>query len=360
MKTHFSLSRLMIAVLISFILLSCEKENSLSTEGKNQVISELEIQAKNLKSEVISKAEDSDTMQINLPVTKEMEAKVIEVVKPVKEIVEKLLNEDKTGTYQAYKKDLEQLNKYTDPKEQASLVEEIQKKYLEFFQELWKKADIDEKAYQMKIKNIFPDDVKETIQFTEFLNFSMHVKKHTRDNTPPSPTPVPQNICIDPKSLLFGINKSEKSLFSRADVIVTPDLVEGHTVSEVAGFSKATAGIGSNITVPGTFPDDNKQVRVRKSFTWHGHILAISFIGCAFATMEYSTFVNEEFLRLWAPVTWLSFKDIDEVKTEEYVTPKVGLLRFGVIVYSDTYAGAAALSFSTSNCDKIEWSICEE
>lgn len=346
---------------MSFTLCSCDKEG-MQPDDKSVFKDDAE-KVRRLPE----RKSDATTEQLhlNLPVTEEMTAAVIEVVKPIREVVEKLLNEDKTGTYEAYKKDAQVLSTMKDPIEKEKFVASIHEKYFEFFSEVWKKADVDEEAYQKRIKNIFPIEVQETIKFKEFLTFSMHVKKPTRDqhpNPPAPPAPAPENICLNPATLWFGIKHEDHGAISVARADVDHENVHAFSLASVAGYGNATAGLASDITIPGTFPDDDRLLRVKKTFTWKAEITAFSFIGCSFASVYVTTVANEEYLRLWAPVTWIAFDKFDEQKMEEYLIQKKFLynIRYGVSVNADSFAEILASSTSSSTCLDVKWSICEE
>lgn len=351
----------MITALTSFALFSCDKED-MRPDDKSIFNGNATEQLRRLPE---SKSDATEKLHVKLPVTEEMTAAVIAVVKPIREVVEKLLNEDKTGMYEAYKKDAETLSAMKDPFEKRKFVEAIHEKYFDFFSEVWKKADVDEGAYQEKIKNIFPREIGETIKFKEFLTFSMHVKKPTRDHNPvppAPPAPAPENICMNPATLWFGIRHEDHGGISVARADVDHENVHAFSLASVAGYGNATAGLASDITIPGTFPDDDRLLRVKKTFTWKAEITAFSFIGCSFASVYVTTVANEEYLRLWAPVTWIAFDNFDEQKMEEYLIQKKFLynIRYGVSVNADSFAEILASSTSSSTCLDVKWSICEE
>ena len=364
MKTNSLLHASMMTVMLSLIVFSCDQEVMMQkrdTPTNAEVLTE----TNKITPDGITKLDESEKITVELPITKEMEDAVVEVVKPVKDVVEKLLNEDKSGTYEAYKKDVERLITLKEDKEKELFVDQIKEKYFPFFNEIWKKADIDDEMYQQKIKNIFPEDIQETIEFKEFLTFSVHKKKPTRDHEPhplPPAPPASENICFKPQSAWFAVTHTEHSALSITSAFATDINVATSTLASEAGYSNATAGMVSNITIPGTFPDDDKVLRVKKTFKWSGNALAISILGCSFASMQYSSVMMEEFYRVWAPVTWLGVKTLDEDRAEEYIILKKFLynIRYGVSTYSDSYAGFLASSTSSSMCYRMKWDVCEE
>src|SRR5687768_1866052 len=70
--------------------------------------------------------------KINAHITKEIEAQIIEIVKPVKDRIENLYKEDVTGNYASYSSEIEKLGKITESKEKMSMAQKIQKKYYPF------------------------------------------------------------------------------------------------------------------------------------------------------------------------------------------------------------------------------------
>jgi hypothetical protein len=362
MKTLFSVRTIMSVACLSMLLVSCN--DPVSQDESMNAPKESGNQHARSASDDLYAIDKSEMLKLELPVTKEMQDAVVEIVRPVKEVVEKLLNDDKTGTYQAYKEDAERLVKLEDAKEIQALTKEIQQKYFEFFKEVWTKADVDEAGYQQKIKDVFPKEIQETIAFDEFLTFSMHKKKHTRDNepSPAPPAPAPENICFDPTTTFFGIRYKEKNGLANAENYVYSNRIESWAVGEFAGLGKATTGYASNITIPGTFPDDDRLLRVKKTFQWKGYCTAISVIGMSFASVYYTTVATEEYLRLWAPITWVSTKTFDEPKMEEYLINKRFMynIRYGVSTYADGFGEIGALATASSEADDIMWSVCEE
>jgi hypothetical protein len=170
MKTLFSLRKVMSAACISILLISCNDpltpDDSLLAQKKTNN------QNARSASDDPYALDKSEIGKIEFPITKAMEDAVVEIVQPVKDVVEKLLNEDNTGTYRAYKEDAERLIKSIDATEREELTKQIQEKYFEFFKEVWAKADVDEAAYQQKIKEVFPKEIQETKAYKRSRTFS--------------------------------------------------------------------------------------------------------------------------------------------------------------------------------------------
>jgi hypothetical protein len=82
----------------------------------------------------------------------------------------------------------------------------------------------------------------------------------------------------------------------------------------------------------------------------------------SFASVHYTTVATEEYLRLWAPITWVSTKTFDEPKMEEYLINKRFMynIRYGVSTYADGFGEIGALATASSEADDIMWRVCEE
>lgn len=309
--------------------------------------------------------------KINAHITKEIEAQIIEIVKPVKERIEKLYNEDVSGNYASYSSEIEKLGKITDSKEKKSTAQNIQKKYYPFIKKIWDQAKIDEEMYKQKLISIFPDNVKETIRFGEFLNFTMG-SSHQK----PAPPPAPVNICVNANSLFRGTFGVEGGAIGGTRVQVAPanppspaEIVAGAD-AVILGFYRSEGWLHNTVTMPGTFPIDNKSLRATKSFDWHGRGIAYTVLGCAWSTVAYTTDANTtdfnvmgEIYTVVAPVTFIQIIEQNTSKTEESVIPKTDLksVQFGITCYASA-SSSIFLSWghATSSCALLKWDICEE
>jgi hypothetical protein len=314
----------------------------------------------------------------NTHITKEIEAQINEIVRPVKDRIEKLYNEDATGNYASYSSEIEKLSKITDGKEKRSMALKIQKKYYPFVKNIWDQAKIDEEMYKQKLISIFPANVKETIRFGEFLNFTMGSSYQKPPPPPPAPPApeAPKNICVNANSLFRGTFGVEGGAIGGTRVQVAPanppspaEIVAGADAA-VLGFYKCEGWLHNTVTMPGTFPLDNKLLRSTKKFDWRGSGVAFTILGCAWATVAYTTDANTtdfnvsgEIYSVVAPVTFIQVIDQTASKTEESVIPKTDLksVQFGITCYASA-SSSIFLSFgnATSSCAMWKWDICEE
>ncbi|MEN9547622.1 MAG: hypothetical protein RIR12_213 [Bacteroidota bacterium] len=298
----------------------------------------------------------------NISITKAMEDKVIEVVKPVKEKMEALLKEDRSGNFEAYSAEVLNLGKLKNIEEKNLALSKIQKKYYSFIKSAWQKAGIDESLYQQKLKNIFPPALRETIRFTEFLNFS--ISGQNTPPAPPPPPPAPSNLCIDALTHFFNLKDVTKTLNANADVLASQNYIRTGCGASIAGYTLATGAIISDLKIPGTFAGDDKMIRINKTYVWRANATAVSVLGCSFATIATTTESEawDVFIRTWAPVIFISSVTKNEVKSVQTKVKKSTPvnIRFGVQVNSSCFAEIAAGSFADSICDNLTWSECEE
>ena len=316
--------------------------------------------------------------KIKAHITKEIEAQITEIVRPVKDQIEKLYNEDATGNYASYSSDIEKLSKITDSKEKISMAQKIKKRYYPFIKKIWDQAKIDEEMYKQKLINIFPANVKETIRFGEFLNFTMG-SSYQKPPAPPPPAPSPEapvNICANANALFRGTFGVEGGAIGGTRVQVAPanppspaEIVAGADAL-ILGFYKSEGWLHNTVTMPGTFPIDNKLLRSTKKFDWRGSGVAFTLLGCAWSTVAYTTDANTtdftvsgEIYSVVAPVTFIQTIDQTASKTEESVLPKTDLksVQFGITCYASA-SSSIFLSWgnATSSCAMWKWDICEE
>lgn len=303
-------------------------------------------------------------------ITPEIEKQIVDIVKPVKEKIEKLFNEDITGTAKTYASDMEKINKITDVTDKMQQLKNLEKKYYPFIKNTWALAKIDEADYQQKLRSIFPSHVKETIRFGEFLNFSM-----SSGNQKPAPPPAPVNICVDANAMFAGSFATGGGPIGGARVQVAParppspaEIVTS-TNSVALGVFAAQGWIRNTISIPGTFPLDAKSVRSKKTFDWRGNATAFTFLGCSWATVAFSTNPDSDFSvggethSIVTPVTFILWINERTAMTEETVIPKTNLpaIRFGITCFASSSTSLfLSFSHSSSTCALTQWQVCEE
>jgi len=244
--------------------------------------------------------------QVRLPkttghVTPKIESKINELVKPVREQLEKLYNADKTGTYKSYVDDLKAISKITDLDKRLTSLKEFEKKYYPFVKKTWDAAAIDEAFYQQKLRGLFEPQIRETIRFREFLNFSISSGSQAPPPpAPPAPAPTPSNICIDANNMFRGSMGFEEGAIGGAKVVVaqanppSPAEIVSSADATILGMYKARGWLRNTVSIPGTFPIDAKMVRVKKTFSWLGKGAAFTLFGCSWSTVAFSTDTEDD------------------------------------------------------------------
>ncbi|MDZ4795300.1 MAG: hypothetical protein SGI83_13550 [Bacteroidota bacterium] len=306
-------------------------------------------------------------------ITKELEARIIETVKPVLEQIEKLLSEDGSGNYALYKDEVRKVNEAKSADEKMLLLQKIQKNFYPFIKSIWDQAKIDDNQYQQKIKGLFPDHLKETIRFKEFLNFT--ISSSSQKPIPPPP-PKPSNTCVDANTLFKGLFGIDGGAIGSVQVQVAParppspaEIVVGAGAA-IIGFYRGQGWIRNTITIPGTFPSDSRSLRSKKTFDWRGTASAASIAGCSWSTVAYSSAPNDtdfrssgEIYTAVAPVIFLCIFTKKASKTEEAVFSKTDLtgLQFGLTCYgSATSSIFLSHAHAHSAAAIIKWEVCEE
>jgi hypothetical protein len=311
----------------------------------------------------------------NQHITKELEAQITEIVRPVKEQLEKILNEDASGTYAMYKDDIRKISELKNSQDKRLQLEKFQKKYYPFIKKIWDQLKIDEGQYRQKLINIFSPQVKETIRFGEFLNFTMSTTS-PKPAPPPPPPPSPSNICVDANTLFSGSFGQDGGAIGGSRVQVAParppspaEIVAAATTAIVGTF-RCRGWIRNTITIPANFPSNYKVLRSKKTFDWRGNVDAVAFLGVSWGTVAYSTSPDDndftvcsEIYTAVAPVIFVSVLNKTASRTEEAIFTKNDTrnIQFGITCYASA-TSSVYLSFSnaTSSCAMTKWDVCEE
>ncbi len=315
-------------------------------------------------------------------ITKEVETRLTELMLPVKQTLEKLLNEDATGNYKAYKDDIQRLDAITNSQDKVKHLEKMQKKYYAFIKNTWAQAKIDEAGYQQKIKNLFPADQKETIRFNEFLNFTMSSPQKPTPPAPPPPPPpppaMPPNICINANANNFfrGSFGMDGGAIGSTHVVVapanppSPAEIVSVAGSGIVGFYRSQGWIRNTLSVPANFPSDYRVLRSTKRFDWLGMASAVTIAGVCWSTVAYTTTPNTpdftdggEMHTAVAPVIWFCTFTKRASKTEEKIFTKDNTTgyQFGITCYASATA-SIYLSYAHAHSAAAiwKWDICEE
>lgn len=298
--------------------------------------------------------------QKNLVVTQEMINKVNNIVKPLREQADKLLQADATGTFKAYQRDVEALNKMKNGAEKSKASAQVIGKYASFYKDIWANIKVDEKAYQTQIRSVFPVAIAERIIFQQYLNFSYSSSTNTNSAPPPAPAPAPENKCIDVCSIAAGEITGDAGLIAGGGGNYGNCYLTANSWGAVAGGNNLYGSLKNNISIPGTLPADNRKLRVTKSFDLKQEAVAFAVLGFGFSETRVMTYRGNEYLMAMAPVIFASSKISQKSYSEEYVIEKTEVSKSVIKASANTFAYFITGNWSYSNCTNIKWTICEE
>lgn len=294
-------------------------------------------------------------------ITKEQLNKLNEMVKPVKETIDKILAEDQTGTYEQYKKEVDLLRKVKNTKEKASLTQKILAEYQGFFDKIWEKANVDENGYQIKIRSIFSPAMAELIHFDPYLGFTV-VTSTTPDSSPPPPAPDPRaDICInDVCTKASGEVKGNSYLISGGGGSYGNCFVKANAWGAVASFSEISSTLNNNIAIPGTIPLDDRRLAVTLDYDVKLQATAFAVLGTSIASASVSEYASSDYMMVFSPILFANSKQLQKTFHSSYIIEKnhVGLSKISA---GSTVINAAIISGSWGDAEasNIRWTVCE-
>lgn len=293
-------------------------------------------------------------------VTKEQINKLNEIVKPVKETIDKLLAEDQTGTYEQYKKEVDLLRKIKNTEEKAGLTQKILAGYQAFFDKIWEKADVDEKDYQIKIRSIFSPAMAEVISFDPYLGFTI-ITSTSPDPTPP-PAPDPRaDICInDVCAKASGEVNGNSYLISGGGGSYGNCFVRANAWGAVASFSEIHSRLRNNIVIPGTMPLDDRRLAVTIDYDVKLQATSFAVFGVNMAHASVSEYASNESVMVWSPVLFANSTQLQKTVHSNYIIEK-SQIGSSKISAGSTVLNAAIISGSWGNAEasNIRWTVCE-
>jgi len=296
----------------------------------------------------------------DLRVTEEIIMKVVEITKPVKEQVNKLLEQDASGTYQAYQEDVKNLNNLKSIDEKNKATAKINEQYYKFFSRIWAEAKIDEKDYQQKIRNAFPNGWGVNIQFMPFLNFVFMTSTGKKAVPPPSKPPMPENKCIDVCPIATGEINGSPGLISGGGGSFGNCFIKSNGWSAVAGKNELYGFLRNGISIPGTLPNDARSLRVKKTFIISQQATSFALIGFGYSETWARTFMNYEYMFVMSPVIFVANKFMSKTIQEDYLIPKSSIGQSLFKTYAGTFAFNLSANWCFTECNNIKWTICEE
>lgn len=292
-------------------------------------------------------------------ITQDQIARVKELVKPVKDQIDKLLSEDKTGTYKAYVEEINNLNSAKNAKERSSITGKILDKYSGFFKAVWEKANVDEKSYQTKIRQIFSGIAGGRLEFQSFLSFSFNLSSIASTVLKPG-EPSGPNKCIDVCGIAAGQVTGDAGLISGGGGDYGNCFLRINAWGAVVAKSELYGYLRNSIRIPGTFPNDNRKLRVKKNYELRQQCTSFAAIGFGLAETWVHTYQSSEYLLVMSPVVYGATKINFKTMTEEYVLEKKDVALSLFKSYAGTFAYGVSGNWCYTDCASIKWTICEE
>ena len=281
--------------------------------------------------------------------------RITDIVKPVKEQIEKQLNEDET--YKAYVQDITELNATESFEDKKALTEKVKEKYASYFQKVWEAANIDERSYQLKIRQVFPDDIAKLIQFESFLVFTLSVSSST---TPPPSEPPPPDKCVDVCPMVTGEINGSGALIAGNGGSYGNCFIRTNAWSAVMGGNQLFGTLKNGITIPGTFPNDSRKLRVTKKYELMQEATSFAVLGGGYAETKARTFQSSEYMLVYSPVIFGANAFKVKSISENYLLEKKDVAGSIFKVWAQTISAFISGNWCYSNCFAIRWSICEE
>jgi len=267
--------------------------------------------------------------------------------------LEKQLSRDET--YKAYTEDITRLNSTRSMEEKSSLTKTIRERYTAFFQKAWASANVDEKAYQLRIRQVFPADLAALVQFEPFLVFTLKVSSNTTPAEPEQP-----NKCVDICSIAAGEITGESGLIAAGGGTYGNCFLRTNAWGAVMGMSSLRGFLRNNVTIPGTFPNDTRKLRVVKSYQLMQEASTFAVLGGGYAETWLKTFKASEYMLVYSPVVFGSTAFKVKTMSENYLLEKKDVARSIFKTYAGTMAYLISGNWCFAEFSSIRWSICEE
>jgi hypothetical protein len=362
------------ALLVLLLFTQCRKRSIVELEAGFQITDPLRSSTKNAYN--LEKTEAVSAPGSILP--SDFKETIAKIVAPAREALLQAMEKDGTGTYIAFKEDVEQLKTLKSDDDKQEQLSRIRKYYYNFVHEAWEKAGIDEEHYKNAILRALPDTLRERIAFdAEFLNFRIEYSNR-KDPLPsekpdpsPAPLPAPELQCYNAtKAIAGGSNKvitlaagATANLFRYTGQPSSYYYLFANGVAfPLYGIGRGTCWANSNITIPGTFMADDKLIRIRKNFTWDATITAFAggLVSCANGYYWSGTVFKH--IEVWAPVIWFSELKRNEAIFEEEQADKSQLqvIRRGAEISNFAFTEGLGYANSTGSLTINNWTLCEE
>lgn len=301
---------------------------------------------------------------------------IAKIVAPAREALLQVMERDETGTYSAFKEDVEKLRELKSDHEKQEHLYHIKNYYYGFVSRAWEKAAIDEAYYMKAIIRALPDSLRERVVFdAEFLNFTIEYSSR-KDPLPsekpePPPAPAPELQCYNATKAILRGSDQEITLAAAAmaDVfryIGQPSsyyyLFANGAAFPLYGIGRGTSWVTNGVTIPGTFMADDKWIRIRKNLTWDIRVTAFAGGLVSSANGMYWSVTAQKRIEAWAPVIWFSEVKRNEAIFEEQLVDKsqLSIIRGGFAISDFAFTEGLGYANSTGTLTINNWTLCEE
>ncbi|HLG38284.1 MAG TPA: hypothetical protein VI461_01410, partial [Chitinophagaceae bacterium] len=283
-------------------------------------------------------------------ITREQISKINELVKPLVDQLDKQLRDDET--YKAYVQDITALNNTKSFDEKSALTKKVNEKYRDYFQKVWAGANVDERAYQLRIRQVFPDDISRLIQFESFLVFTLNFSTVTTPTEPPPP-----DKCLDICPMTTGEITGTGALIAGSGGSYGNCFLRTNAWSAVMGGNQLFGYLRNNVTIPGTLPADSRKLRVLKKYELMQEATSFAVLGGGYAETKAKTYKTSEYMLVYSPVIFGASAIKIKSMSENYLLEKKDVAFSIFKTYAQTFSAFISGNWCYSNCFAIRWSI---
>jgi len=291
-----------------------------------------------------------------ITITKEQMNQINQITKPAKSTVDAILEKDKTGTYERYRKDMQALGEVKNMEQRNALTQKILSNYQSFFAGVWKEAAIDEKSYQAKIREIFPANMREVIRFENYLGFSMDSPP---SSTPPPPPPPPADKCIDVCSIAKGSINGSSVLITGGGGSYGNCFARANAWAAAAAYGEISSELRNNIAVPGTFDNDGRRLAVSLTYDMKIEATAFAVLGSSVASASVSNGWTRKSMMIFAPIIFGVHRLEQTTVQESFIVDKSAIANYNVSAGSTVLTMVISGSWGSAEATNIRWTVCE-
>ncbi|WP_300599026.1 hypothetical protein [Niabella sp.] len=331
-----------LSLMLILVLSHCTKQ---SQTGSNLQIEKVQLERTALISKATLFTEQKDSNASVSPIPQKFFDDVAELVAPVQEKLNSILEKIDPELNKSYQEDAKKLGTIKSDAERDKFLDMMKDKYHDFIQKGWTETGVDEKAYKEKITGLLPEALRGFIKFdAEFLMFYFDIIRPNGsmtwmlppntdrypadpDDTKTPPTPTPPCTWGAGNTYYPGIQSTsayiEKAMASDAYAYgIGANGIYALALSYPFPWGRSLA----SISLTGSVNFANAacaNVKVQKTVNWDATVYGFTFYGHAsVGTAEYNTGYNAGNVIAVAPVIWYFRVQRKKVITEDYTIPK--------------------------------------